>query len=235
MPAYNSEKYIRKSIESVINQSYKKIELIICDDCSNDNTVDIVNEFIKKDRRIILLKNNFKKGTAGARNTCLEYATGEFISFLDSDDVWGTEKLEKQVYIMISRNLDFTYSNYYILNNGKHIKARPLNTFDSLTYTCDIGCLTVMLRRTSIDKKFPYTPKEDYAYWLSILKTGITAYNVGDLNAYYRKSPTSISSNKLKEIKKQFIVLKEIANMPKFKIFARLITYSLFAAKKHFF
>lgn len=238
MPAYNSSKHIEQAIRSVQNQTYKNIELIICDDGSSDNTIDIVNKFIIDDKRIILIKNNLVKGAAGARNSCLNVAKGEYISFLDSDDYWAPEKLEVQYNYMKSNNILFSYSNYYMFSDDmlKEIKSRPVVHFNCLTYTCDIGCLTVMLSRKLLkSQRFPYIGKEDYAFWLLLLQNGASAYNCNSKLAYYRKQHNSLSSNKFSEIFKQYNVLKKTSRLSNVQIYVRLISYTFNAVIKHYF
>jgi glycosyltransferase involved in cell wall biosynthesis len=110
MPAYNAELTIHRSIQSVLNQSYDNWELLICNDSSTDGTSRIVTGYLNKDDRIRFFKNEYNKGAPGARNTLLKYASGEYIAFLDSDDVWYSNKLEIQINTMIKDNLLFSYS-----------------------------------------------------------------------------------------------------------------------------
>ncbi|MGZ0749364.1 glycosyltransferase family 2 protein [Kluyvera sichuanensis] len=237
MPAFNSDKFIEKAVNSVLSQTYTDFELLICDDGSTDKTVDIIEEYSQKDSRVILLKNENAKGAAGARNTCLDYAQGEYIAFLDSDDYWSENKLFDQLIFMKSNMIVFCYANYVMLsgNSVKNIYSRRVNTFDSLTFTCDIGCLTVMLHKSAIgDSRFPYIPKEDYAFWLILLKKGLSAYNLNETVAYYRKQKNSLSSNKFKEIIRQYKVLNTVTELPRKAIFLRVVTYIYNALLKHF-
>ena len=110
MPSWNTAKWIAESIESVINQTYQKWELIIVDDCSTDNTDNVVASF--DDKRIVYLKNESNSGAALTRNKALREAKGEWIAFLDSDDLWKPEKLEKMVAFMTENNYSFAYHKY---------------------------------------------------------------------------------------------------------------------------
>lgn len=237
MPAFNSERFIKKAIESVLSQTHANLELLICDDGSRDNTVEIVKRYIQKDSRVKLLSNENAKGAAGARNTCLDYAQGEYIAFLDSDDYWQEDKLSKQLHFMQENKYIFTYTNYFMFYEGffKEVVTRKLNTFNSLTFTCDIGCLTVLLHKDAIgETRFPYIPKEDYALWLMILKKGIVAYNQCESTAFYRKQKKSLSSNKLKEIVRQYKVLRTVADLSKIDAILRVCTYIYKASIKHY-
>lgn len=112
-PSYNSSGYIEKTIFSVINQNYTKWELIIVDDCSSDNSIDVVNKFVSQDPRIKLICLDKNCGAAVARNRAIEEASGRFIAFLDSDDSWHPEKLYKQVNFMLDNDYAFTYTAYH--------------------------------------------------------------------------------------------------------------------------
>jgi len=238
MPAYNADKWIEQSIVSVLHQTFTDFELIICDDFSSDSTKDIINKYISIDNRVKYITNKNPKGAAGARNTILDIARGEYITFLDSDDIWKESKLLNQYLFMKSNSVGFSFSDYEMFDETmscKRIFARRKVTFTDLLYTCDIGCLTVMVRRDCLGvMRFPYIYKEDYALWLLILKSGVNAYNTGYNDAMYRKSSTSISSNKLKEIKRQYMVLKNIANVGLFQRAYYLAFYIVNAFRKHY-
>ncbi|MGB4386964.1 MAG: glycosyltransferase family 2 protein, partial [Caldicoprobacterales bacterium] len=111
-PAYNCEKYIGETIESVLKQSYENWELIIVDDCSTDNTKSVVEEYIKRDKRIKYYSLDVNSGAAVARTKAMELASGEYIAFLDSDDLWMPNKLEKQISFMKANNYNFTCTSY---------------------------------------------------------------------------------------------------------------------------
>ena len=115
MPSYNTGKFIQETIDSVINQTYDNWELIIVDDCSSDNTDEIVKSI--KDDRIFYLKNKKNSGAAVSRNKALKMAKGKWIAFLDSDDLWKKDKLEKQIKFMKNNNYHFSYTNYIEKNN----------------------------------------------------------------------------------------------------------------------
>lgn len=112
MPSYNTAKYISAAIESILNQTYENWELIIVDDCSTDNTDEILTEYAKKDSRIRYYKNEKNSGAAVARNRALRQAKGKWVAFLDSDDLWEKDKLEKQICFMKKNNYHFSYTNY---------------------------------------------------------------------------------------------------------------------------
>lgn len=236
MPAFNAEAFISQAIESVLNQTFTDFELLVCDDSSTDSTPAIIKGFSDKDSRVKLISNKYEKGASGARNTCLSVAQGEYIAFLDSDDYWDSRKLRTQLEWMITHGITFSYSDYYMFGeySKKNVLCRDVVDFDLLTYTCDIGCLTVIIHKTVLsDLLFPNSPKEDYALWLQILKRGNLAYNHKKSYAYYRKSAKSLSSNKFKEIFKQYYVLKTYTDLHFFSRVFRVLTYIYWALKKH--
>lgn len=239
MPSFNSGDTIKDSIESVLLQKYKLWELIICDDGSSDNTIDIINNF--SDSRITIIKNKNLKGAAGARNSGIERISGEFLCFLDSDDIWAEDKLDVQLNFMISKKADFSYGSYYTFDHSitepKGIFVPPETiSFKRLLKSCDIGCLTVMLRVDSFKEfSFPYISKEDYAAWICCLKSGITAHKYPGSYAYYRLSKNSLSSNKLKEIERQFCVVRKFGNVGFLKAVAYLCDYIIKGIVKHYY
>src|SRR5690554_7062338 len=123
MPAFNAENYIARSIQSVLNQTYKDFELIIINDKSTDNTISIVNDFERKDQRIKVIDLKENQGVAQARNHGIKASTGRFIAFLDSDDLWHSDKLSKQIHFMLENNYAFSYTAYEIIDH----KGMPYN------------------------------------------------------------------------------------------------------------
>ena len=147
MPSYNTGKFIQETIDSVINQTYDNWELIIVDDCSSDNTDEIVKSI--KDDRIFYLKNKKNSGAAVSRNKALKMAKGKWIAFLDSDDLWKKDKLEKQIKFMKNNNYHFSYTNYVEIDEndaktGTKVTGPKKITKIGMKNYCWPGCLTVM-------------------------------------------------------------------------------------------
>lgn len=205
MPAYNAERFIGESIESVINQTYKNWELLVINDFSNDSTKDIIEDYCKKDKRIKLLEQEKNKGVVKARNRGINESKGKYIAFLDSDDLWKNNKLEIQIRYMEANRIYMTYTGYsYISESGNFIKEiyipKKLNYKQALKGN-QIGCLTVVINKSKIGNfEMPNLKHEDYATWLSILKNDIVAHGILENLAKYRKVNNSVSSNKLKTI-----------------------------------
>lgn len=203
MPNYNSEKYIKDSIESVLNQTYSNLELIIVDDISNDSSIKIIKEFVNSDKRVKFYQLDEKGGASKARNLAISKAMGKYVAFLDSDDLWKKEKLEKQINFMEENDIYFSYTDYeYIDKNGKRVekyrKCPSKVSYFKILLGCSIGCLTVVYNRkkvgliniNKIDKR------NDYAIWCKVLKKVRKGYKYDDILSYYRKSTSSLSSGK---------------------------------------
>ncbi|YCH29280.1 glycosyltransferase [Erwinia sp. D4-22] len=221
-PTYNAEKFINVVYESLTSQTHLAWEWLVTDDCSIDNTYKILENLANNDRRIKLRKNSVNSGAAITRNASLARATGEFIAFIDSDDVWAPEKLEKQIAFM-GDTIDFSFTAYKLISeNGEDLgksvdtfHTRPLNYHDMLKKKATLGCSTVMLRRDAIkDYKMPLLRTgQDYALWLKILKSGINAYPLTEVLTNYRIVANSISRNKLKKAKRQWQIYRNVEGL----------------------
>lgn len=207
-PVFNSEKYIAKTFQSLLNQTYSNWEWVLVDDCSSDNSVRIIEEFMQRDGRVILLKNLENLGSGVTRNKAIENAKGDFIAFLDSDDIWHSEKLEVQVNFMLERNISFSHTSYgYINEHGNQIKStfhvsRHPVTYKHLLKRTEISCLTAIYNCKEIGKFYmsDHRRKQDYALWLAILKSGVESHPIDMELAYYRQTPSSATSQKHKLI-----------------------------------
>ena len=211
MPSYNTAKYILESIESVLKQTYTNWELIIVDDCSTDNTDEVIATFLCDDR-IRYIKNEKNSGAAVSRNRALAEAKGKYIAFLDSDDLWEPEKLEKQLSFMTENGYKFTYTDYRIQLNGKwlpYVYTGPTKVTEwKMKNYCYFSTITVMYDRefvglVSIE---PIRKNNDYAMWLKIVKKA-PCYRLPECLSYYIKHEGSISSgSKWKLIKHHYIM-----------------------------
>lgn len=239
MPMYNSEKYIEVSIQSVINQTYPYWELIIVDDCSNDRSVNIVEKYVKLDKRLKLLNSKKNSGVAKSRNQGIKLAQGRYIAFLDSDDVWLPEKLKYQIEFMQEMQAPMSYTQYRhftneICNSGKIIDVELKISYKDLLKGNIIGCLTVMIDRKKIkDIYFSNYKHEDYILWLYILKKGFCAYGIKEDLARYRKSPNSLTGNKIKSFCWTWNVYRNREKLSPLKSLYYLFFYIIKGIKKH--
>ena len=202
-PSYNSEEFIKETIESVLNQTYDNWEMLIIDDCSTDKSLQLIKEYIKVDSRIKYLKNNQNNGPAVTRNIALSKVKGEYIAFLDSDDFWDKLKLEKQVEFMEKNNLEITHTDYFFTNSLGEIikKVQTSNVIDYkiLLKGNQFKTMTMMMKKSFIgDTKLPNIKHEDYAFFLDLLKKGAISKKVPDCLAMCRLREKSVSSDKIK-------------------------------------
>ena len=219
MPSYNTAEYISESIASVRKQSYADWELIIVDDCSTDNTDEIVKSFLS-DKRIKYIKNETNSGAAVSRNRALREAKGKWISFLDSDDLWHPEKLEKQIRFMEKNGYHFSYTNYTEIDkdgipNGKYITGPRKITRRKMYDYCWMGCLTVMYDAETVGliQIADIKKNNDYAMWLKVCRKA-DCYLLDETLAEYRKGRTgSISShNYFIMIKWHYFLFRQVEN-----------------------
>ncbi len=202
MPSYNTANYIAHSIQSVLNQTYQKWELLIIDDCSTDNTYDVIKSF--QDKRIKLFQNKKNCGAAISRNKGLKEANGKWIAFLDSDDIWFPEKLERQISFMKCNKYVFSYTNYEEINeesirNGKIISGPKIITKNKMFRYCWPGCLTVMFDKEyfGIIQIEDIKKNNDYAVWLQLCKRA-NCYLLDEVLGQYREGRQgSISTNNI--------------------------------------
>lgn len=212
IPVYNSSKYLFQCIDSVINQDYNNLEIIIIDDSSSDDSLSIINSF--KDKRIKIVKLKKNRGVSYARNKGIDLATGDYICFIDSDDYWYKDKVSKQVKFMKDNDYKFTYGSYlYMKNNHTHVAKVPKKiTYKEALGNTTIFTSTVMFDMNYFKKKHIYMPDiilgQDTACWWKILKGGVTAYGMSDILSVYRISEYSLSSNKLRALKRTWNLYK---------------------------
>lgn len=238
-PAYNCEKYIAEAIESVIGQTYKNWEMIITNDCSTDRTAKIVGEYAKQDSRIKLLNLKVNSGVAVARNISIKNAKGQYIAFLDSDDYWLEQKLEKQLHFMKSSNCGFSFTGYRQVVN-KLVEPRTIAPPSILNYKAalkgnPIGCLTVILDKSLVgDFHMEAVKHEDYALWLKILKNNI-GYGLKDDLARYRKAEASISANKKQSAIWTWNIYRNVEKLSIVRSSWYLVHYIFKGLFKHYF
>ena len=212
IPYYKKINYIKKTINSVLNQTFQDFEIIlIYDDDILDDLITLENEY-KKNPKIKIIKNSNNLGAGISRNIGIKHASGEIISFLDADDFWLPEKLNKQIKFMNENNYDFTFCNYEKkLSEKKNIKIVSLKKkigYKDLIRSCDIGLSTVSIKKKIlIDNLFPpLKTQEDYVAWLKITKKNSYAYNFPESLVIWNKSKNSLSSNFFQKIKDAFKV-----------------------------
>ena len=195
IPFYKKHQFIEKSVDSAINQLFKNIEIIIIHDDPSDKDFFLIERIKKKDKRIKI-----------SRNLGITVSKGEYIAFLDADDVWYPDKLTLQIDFMKSKNVEFSHTSYEIVNeNGKILSERisPAQLeFNQLIKSCDIGLSSVILKKTIIKNfEFPsLKTKEDYVFWLMLSKSGIKIYSLNKILMKWRKLDNSLSNNIIQKL-----------------------------------
>ena len=238
-PSYNSSKFMEDCVCSVLSQTYTNWELLIVDDYSQDKSRDIISELAEKDDRIksIFLEKNV--GAAEARNISIRKAKGKYIAFLDSDDIWKSDKLEKQILFMKENDIVFSFSTYQLMSeDGKNlanvIKAPQKMTYHSYLKNTIIGCLTVIIDREKTgDFEIPnIRSSHDMALWLLIMKRGFSAYGLDENLAYYRVVSNSNTSKKWKAAKEVWEVYRKVEKLNFLYSMYNFVGYVFNAVKK---
>lgn len=242
MPSYNAENFIAESIESVLHQTYSNWELIITDDCSSDHTPAIVQSFCKQDSRINFVIAKQHSGIASTRNQCLIRAKGRFVAFLDNDDLWYPEKLEKQVRFISENNYAFVYSEYELMNEdgspkGKTIKTAGVINYDKYLKNTIIGSGTILLDtdKTGNLQMPNNATSDDMALWCKILKDGHQAHPMKEVLMKYRVRSNSASANKLKAAKDVWLVYRKQEKLSLCYAFTCFCCYAFNAVIKRIF
>jgi glycosyltransferase involved in cell wall biosynthesis len=238
-PMYNSEKFISDSINSVKNQTYSNWELWLIDDCSSDKTISIVNKFIKEDSRIQLLQNEINYGAAISRNKGIEASKGNYVAFLDADDLWLPQKLEKQVAVLASGKADVCFSSYEQINEGGDylqikVQALAILTYNKLLKSNYVGNLTGMYNATVLGKVTSpnLRKRQDWLIWLKALNlSGKPAIGIQESLALYRVRENSMSANKFNLVKYNYWVYKKGLGYSTLRSVFKMVVF----LKEHFF
>ena len=210
-PAYNCKKTIFDTYRSIAQQSCTDWEWIIVEDHSIDGSFEYISKMIKGDNRVTLLRTNENSGAAIARNIGIEKARGQYIAFLDSDDLWRKDKLLLQIEYMERNSYFFSFTNYEVKKSNGKIKKRRIKkaviTYKDLLRRNYIGCLTVIYDSKALGKQ--YMPldcikREDHGAWLDMTRNGTNAFRFDEFLSVYSSNNTGVSSNKVKMLKHQY-------------------------------
>ena len=240
-PVYNVEKYRDNTLESIFAQTYKDIEIVLVDDCSKDNSAQIIAKYKEKHPEIIYFLQPKNMGAGAARNKALELASGQYVAFLDSDDLWLPKKTEKQIKLMNEKKSPFSYAAIEMMDEeGKTIKGKR-----NLKETCDykyllhntiIATSSVIIDRSMLgDFRMPLRRGgQDYATWLSLLRNGAVACGINETLVRYRVGSNSLSSNKFKSIKQVWEIQTQDEHINKIAAAFHVGCFGFNAAKKYF-
>lgn len=239
-PVHNSERFVEACIQSVKAQTYPHWEHILVDDCSTDRSAEIIKGHVENDARVKYIALEVNSGAGVARNTAIKAAQGDFIAFLDSDDLWYPEKLQKQLAFMNGNNYHFSFTAYDNIDESgnplqKKVQAKPKVTYKTALYKNPIGCLTVIYDVGFFGKQ--YMPKirkrQDYALWLKLLKK-TDAYGLDECLSRYRTGNESISSNKMDLIKYEWKIYREEEGLSFGKSLFYLLSAIILKMKSYF-
>lgn len=237
IPTYNSERFIQRTVDSALRQTYSNLEIIIVDDCSQDSTRAIIETLSRKDSRISVILHEKNQGAAVARNTGIQNAHGKYIAFLDSDDLWVSEKIEKQLEV-IKEGHPFVFCAYDVVNeDGKRIgnktKIKTKISYNNLLTKTYISTPTVIYDREYFGN--PEMPLrrtgQDYAFWLLLL-SGSDAYGIDDVLVHVMRREGSLSKNKLQNLVDIYEVQTQFQKIGKLQAGINTLRYFLFALNK---
>ena len=224
VPVYNAGAYIEETIDMVRAQTYENWELILVDDCSEDESRKKIEGRQEQDRiRLIAKKSN--EGAARARNTGIEAARGRYIAFLDADDVWAPEKLEKELAFMESRQAAFVFTAYEFgdekaRGTGRVVHVPPVLSYEKALSRTVIFTSTVLLdtQKTGRERiRMPEVKSEDTATWWKLLRSGFTACGLDEVLTVYRRPAKSLSSNKLEAVRRIWNLYRRQENLSLWK------------------
>ena len=242
MPAYNASKTIESAINSVLKQTVGDFELIIIDDCSKDDTVEKISALAQSDERIVVLLNEKNSGVAHSRNYGVSVAKGEWVAFLDSDDMWREDKLEKQLELVNTNPqaaITYTASSFMDWEGKPYSYIMPVNTtvdYKTLLRRNLLSCSSVMVKKNIIERyKMPSdNMSEDYAVWLMVLKEVGFAYGVNEPLLIYRLSKNSKSSSRIKAFRMHFNAYRYVGYNVVYSLFlTALYTFYSVAKRKN--
>lgn len=240
MPSYNVYRFVEASIRSVLNQTFKNLELLVVDDGSTDSTSAIIEWLANSDPRISFEKSNINQGVAIARNRAIAKARGRYLAFLDADDLWEPTKLERQIEFMETNDVSFSFTGYKVISpEGQKLdyisKMPPLMGYKDLLKNTAIACSTVIIDRQKIrDVSFPdMKTRQDFALWLTLLRAGYYAFGMSEVLGSYRIAPNSLSRNKRKAASQVWRVYRETERLPLHRAIWYFSNYAIRGLAKH--
>lgn len=239
IPIYNSEKYIGETIESVLNQSYEDIEIIVVDDCSTDNSKEIAKSYTEKYKNVVYFSQEKNEGVAVARNKGMLIAKGRYIAFLDSDDVWKPDKLSKQLELMDKKNAKICFTAIQMIDESGEIIKDICDVRDVVDYKFILKNTMIATSSVIIDRKlvgeFSMTLRrsgQDYSTWLKLMRDGSKAYGINEPLVKYRVRKNSLSSNKIKSIVQVFDIQTKDEGINLFSAIINVVFFILHGFKK---
>lgn len=222
IPVYNASSFLMDTIKTIQEQTYENWEAIFVNDCSKDNSIEIIKKEQKKDKRIKLIENKSNSGAAISRNNGIDASNGKYLCFLDADDKWHKEKLEKQIKFMKEKKCRFSFTGYEFANencipNEKKVYVPETINYKQALKNTTIWTSTVMLDMSKLSKEDIHMPNvkrgQDTATWWKILKKIDYAYGLNEILSYYRRTNESLSANKLTALKRTWNLYRNVEHL----------------------
>ncbi|MGN9056320.1 glycosyltransferase family 2 protein [Bariatricus sp. HCP28S3_A7] len=244
VPVYNSEQYLEETIQCVQKQSYTNWEMLLADDCSSDHSAEIIKKYAKNDHRVIYLKLDQNGGAAKARNHALERSQGQYIAYLDADDVWLPNKLERQIDFMTSNHVEFSCCDYEKIDAdgtklNKVVHMPKTITYDQLLSNTIIQTVGVIVDLEMVDKDLLVMPDvrrgQDSATWLQMLRNGVKFNGQNEVLTQYRRVPQSLSSNKFNAMKRTWYLYRHVEKLPLWKSVYCMVGWAYHASIKRIY
>lgn len=240
-PVFNSERFLRDTIQSVRRQSYSDWELLLIDDASTDSSVAIIKAAQDEDARIKLLQNERNMGAGYSRNKGIKAAKGKYVAFLDADDLWATDKLKNQVNFAEINSHAFTFTAYEFANakgepTGRRVSAPARVTYRSMVTNPIAWTSTIMIDIRQVKKDLLYMPAikrgQDLVAWLNVLNYTGEGYGLNEVLSYYRRSSDSLSANKLKAMRRTWHIYRHELKINQAKSVAYMAAWAFNATRK---
>lgn len=242
VPVYNVENFIEETMDSVLAQTHTDWELLLVEDCSNDNTVTLIRQYMERtgDSRIRLLRQPANMGAARARNRGMREAEGRYVSYLDADDLWVPQKLERELAFMKEKDAAFAFTGYEFADErgrgtGKVVHVPEMLTYKQALSNTTIFTTTVMFDTKKIPKEqleMPVMKSEDTALWFKVLRSGIVAYGLDENLVKYRRAGRTLSSNKLEAIRRIWNLYRRAEGMNVISSAGHFCLWALRAVKR---
>lgn len=240
-PIYNAGGVISRTLDSIISQTYKKIEIILVDDCSKDNSHKIIEKYMNEYSEIVYYRQESNQGAGAARNKALEIAKGQYVAFLDADDVWHPTKIEKQIELLNKKNGAFSYTAIQMVDENDNIIKKKRNVKEQIDYkfllrNTMIATSTVVIDRMKLGdfKMSLRRGGQDYATWLMLLRDGTIAYGINEVLEDYRVgNKDSLSNKKSKSIKQVWQIQTQDEGIGRFSAAFNVFCFCVNAAKKY--
>lgn len=240
-PVYNVEKYIYKTLESIFAQTYKNIEIILVDDCSTDDSKKVIAKYIEMHPEIKYFEQPKNMGAGAARNKCLELASGQYVAFLDGDDIWMPEKTDRQIALMKKKNSPFSYTAIEMIDeSGETIKTkRKLKEncdYKYLLHNTIIATSSVIINRKVFGDFYMPLRRggQDYATWLMLLRNGTVACGINETLVRYRVGRNSLSASKYKSVKQVWEIQTQVEKINKISAMYHVSCFTFNALKKYY-